>query len=295
MSFFDRREVRDVLAYLKLAANPDDEPSLLRVLNTPPRGIGDAARKRMMEEAVARGAPLWHVLKDAAALSALTEATRKGAANLVAMVEHWGRESEETPSVARLLNDVIDQSRYRDELTRLYPDPNERDARAAALEEVVNAAAQYDAKRKNRKKEPTDRPLEGFLEEVALGGQDDADDKESQLERDAIALMTLHSAKGLEFPHVYLVGMEEGILPHKRSIEAGDESIDEERRLAYVGVTRAQDRLTLSLALTRRKWGKPRDTMPSRFLYEMTGQAERAPHKNQGKKPTSGRPPGRNR
>jgi DNA helicase-2/ATP-dependent DNA helicase PcrA len=89
-----------------------------------------------------------------------------------------------------------------------------------------------------------------------------------------VALMTLHSAKGLEFPEVYLVGMEEGILPHRRSIEADGDAIDEERRLCYVGVTRAQDRLTLSLSLSRNKWGKPRDSDPSRFLFELTGQAE---------------------
>ena len=89
--------------------------------------------------------------------------------------------------------------------------------------------------------------------------------------------MTLHSAKGLEFPHVYLVGMEEGLLPHRRSVEADDNAIAEERRLCYVGVTRAQERLTLTLARTRRKWGKPRETIPSRFLFELIGQAERVP------------------
>jgi DNA helicase-2/ATP-dependent DNA helicase PcrA len=102
------------------------------------------------------------------------------------------------------------------------------------------------------------------------------DDKEKQLARNAVALMTLHSAKGLEFPHVYMVGLEEGILPHHRSLKESD-SVEEERRLCYVGITRAQERLTLSLSLTRMKWGKPRDTIPSRFLYEIMGQADKAP------------------
>jgi DNA helicase-2/ATP-dependent DNA helicase PcrA len=126
-----------------------------------------------------------------------------------------------------------------------------------------------------RSKKPT---LRAFLDEVSLGERDEAGDKESKLNRNAIALMTLHSAKGLEFPHVYLVGMEEGLLPHQKSVDAekqGDaKAIDEERRLCYVGVTRAKDRLTMTLALARMRWGKPRPTEPSRFLFELTGQAE---------------------
>jgi len=121
-------------------------------------------------------------------------------------------------------------------------------------------------------------------------GNRDTDEKEDQLRSNAIALMTYHSAKGLEFPYVYMAGMEEGILPHRRSVEAAEgDAIDEERRLCYVGVTRAQDQLTLSFALSRRKWGKSRDTIPSRFLYEMTGQAENAKRKAERRKPTKNR------
>ena len=122
--------------------------------------------------------------------------------------------------------------------------------------------------------------LHDFLDKLLLGEQDTNDEKEKQLKKNAIALMTMHSAKGLEFPEVYIVGLEEGILPHHRSLD-DDASVDEERRLCYVGVTRAEEKLTLSMSLTRMKWGKPRDTIPSRFLYELTGKAD---HPNYNRK-----------
>ena len=124
------------------------------------------------------------------------------------------------------------------------------------------------------RKKPT---LIGFLDDILLSGRDQDRDKDKQLGRNAVVLMTLHSAKGLEFPQVYMVGMEEGLLPHHRSVAVEGDAIDEERRLCYVGITRAEERLTLSLALTRRKWGKPRPTNPSRFLFEIVGEADN-PH-----------------
>ncbi len=128
--------------------------------------------------------------------------------------------------------------------------------------------------------------MAGFLQDVALTGNEADQDKESKLERNAVALMTLHAAKGLEFAEVYMVGMEEGTLPHHRSIAEPGAAVDEERRLCYVGVTRAQRRLTLTMALSRRKWGKPRPTHPSRFLYELTGRTENPnyPAAKQGQK-----------
>ena len=140
-------------------------------------------------------------------------------------------------------------------------------ARWRTVEEVINSLADYTA----RAAQPS---LRAFLDEIQLAGREQETDKDQQLRRDAVVLLTLHSAKGLEFPQVYLVGMEEGLLPHRRSLESDGDSIDEERRLCYVGITRAQERLTLSLALTRRKWGKPRPTHASRFLFEITGQAD---------------------
>jgi DNA helicase-2/ATP-dependent DNA helicase PcrA len=284
MSFFDRKEVRDLLSYLKVIDNPHDEPALRRIINTPPRGIGDTAQKRLLDEATREGKFLWDVLPNALAIDRVDTRTSDAVGRFLRLVEGL-KSAASALSIPELIAKVIDETEYRDALLKLYPDASEYESRLNALEEIINAAASYEAGR------PKSASLAGFLDDVLLD-REDSEEKDSQLERNAVALMTLHSAKGLEFPRVYLVGMEEGILPHKRSIELEGAAIDEERRLCYVGVTRAREVLTLSFALTRRKWGKPRETIPSRFLYEMTGQAENfrdpskegpAPRGNKGK------------
>ena len=269
MSFFDRREVRDILAYLKLLVTPSDEVALRRVMNTPPRGLGTKAQEALVAGAISAGKPLWDVLPKAGRIEGVTPAAAEAARSFRKLIEDFRRRAEKG-GLVETVSELIAAIGYGDELVRVYKDPQEQQARWAAVEEVVNTVGAY-AKRARR---PT---LAGFLDEVALGDRQSEQDKEQQLKRDAIALMTLHSAKGLEFPQVYLVGLEEGLLPHKRSIEIEGSAIDEERRPCYVGITRAQDRLTISLALTRMKWGKPRPSVPSRFLYELIGQAER-PH-----------------
>ncbi len=266
MSFYDRKEVRDILAYLKAIAQPRDEVSVLRIINTPPRGIGPKAVEQLMEQAVSAGHPIGELFHDPAQVKGLQPAAVAGCQQLHELLNHYRERSEHEPLVD-VVADLIQKIRYQDEINRLYKEPNDQIARWNAVEEVVNALGSYS----KRAKKPT---LSGFLDEIALGGREDEKDKESQLARNAIALMTLHSAKGLEFPHVYLVGMEEGLLPHHRSISAEGLAIDEERRLCYVGVTRARDRLTLSLALSRNKWGKPRPTIASRFLFELLGKAD---------------------
>ncbi len=268
-SFYDRREVKDILAYLRVLDNPGDEPSLLRIINVPPRGIGSSTVKALLQRAVEQGTPLWNVISCDAA-----EAVQK----FCALIDAFRRPAA-SKSLAGLATALINEVKYQTELARQYPDANEQQSRWASVQDVINTLAAYE----KRAKKPT---LRGFLDEVALGQRDEAADRQSKLDRNAIALMTLHSAKGLEFPHVYLAGMEEGLLPHQKSVDAekhGDmNAIDEERRLCYVGVTRARDRLTMTLALSRMKWGKSRQTIPSRFLYELTGQAE----KTQTAKPT---------
>ena len=182
------------------------------------------------------------------------------------MIERFRRRAENEP-ILSVVSDLVSQIRYRQELERIYKNPEELQSRSQAVEEVINAIASY----AERTTKPT---LQGFLDDVSLGDRDHDLDRESKLQRNAIALLTLHSAKGLEFPQVYMVGMEEGLLPHYRSVKSDEIAIEEERRLCYVGITRAEKRLTFSLALSRRKWGKSRPTEASRFLFEITGQAD---------------------
>jgi DNA helicase-2/ATP-dependent DNA helicase PcrA len=276
-SFYDRREVKDILAYLRVLDNPRDEPQLLRIINTPPRGIGQSTVKTLMAQAVEQGRPLWDVLTAASpsivgSRAEAAKAASEAIGKFHALIEDFRSRIPNQP-VAEVATQLISHIRYQDDLARQYPDANEQQSRWASVQELINALAAYE----KRAKKPT---LRAFLDDVALGQRDDADDKQSKLNRNAVALMTLHSAKGLEFPHVYLVGMEEGLLPHQKSVDAekhGDpKAIDEERRLCYVGVTRAKDRLVMTLALSRMKWGKPRNSTPSRFLYELTGKAQRS-------------------
>ena len=269
MSFLDRKEVRDVLAYLKFIESPRDEVSLLRIINTPPRGLGGKSVEILTKEAVQQGKPLWDILGQPAAVGGLPDAAQRACDELRSLVEMF-QPRFQNESMVDALKAMLQRVDYESEIRRLYDKPEDQQARLAALEELANAVGAYESKASK----PT---LGGFLDDVLLGGRDFNDEKDKQLQRNAIVLMTLHSAKGLEFPHVYMVGMEEGLLPHHRSVAVEGEAIDEERRLCYVGVTRAQDYLTLSMALTRRKWGKPRDTIPSRFLFELIGQAEN-PH-----------------
>ena len=267
MSFYDRKEVRDLLAYLKLLVNPRDEVSLLRVINTPPRGIGQATVTRLIEESVRQGKPIWDTLEELGSSGSATPAVVRAVEGFCGLIGRYHARVQKNPAVDALLRDLLGEIDYQSELARLYAEAEDRQARWASVEEVVNAAAAYC----HRADKPT---LAGFVQEIAITGYDDDREKESQLGRDAVVLMTLHAAKGLEFPEVYMVGMEEGFLPHRRSVESDEAAIDEERRLCYVGITRAQRRLTLTLALNRRKWGKSRPTIPSRFLYEVTGQAD---------------------
>ena len=271
-SFFDRKEVRDLLAYLKVIVNPKDEVSLLRIINTPPRGIGQTSIIRMMETALAAKVPLWEMLGDVQALETqakINPKTLQAVQEFRGMINAFRGVARKTP-IDELVRQIITKIDYRSEIARFVANESEAQMRWNLVEEFVNSAAAF-----MRKEE--DPKLYAFVQQLTLTDRSmsEGDDKAEQLAKDAVILMTLHAAKGLEFHEVYLVGMEEGLLPHKRSIENfSEKDIAEERRLCYVGITRAKTRLTLSMTLQRMKWGKMRDSIPSRFLYEMTGQAD---------------------
>lgn len=265
-SFFDRKEVRDILAYLKVLAHPSDDVSLRRIINLPPRGITQSTVEKIAEAAAQAKKPCGDMLATPAAVPGVTTTAATAMERFAQLLGRYRQRIKHEP-LAEVVTDLVREIRYEDELTRLFKDPNEAIVRWNAVQEVVNSLAEFSQKSKSGK-------LADFLEEIALGDRDEEDDKESKLEKNAVALLTLHAAKGLEFPQVFLVGMEEGFLPHIRSIKEEGSAIDEERRLCYVGVTRARDRLTISLALSRMKWGKPRDTIPSRFLFEMQGKSD---------------------
>ena len=284
-SFFDRREVRDLVAYLKWIEQPNDEVSLLRIVNTPARGLGAKSMKLLMQRAVERGVPVWEVMRDPSAIQDLTPAARRGIEQLASIGDDV-RQRAANESITEAMQTLITRTGYSEEIARIYDEPEERESRMNSLGELTNAIGAYEDSKKNP-------DLTGFLSDIALSGKEMGDEKERLAQQNAVWLLTMHAAKGLEFPVVFMVGMEDGILPHSRSVKSGEEAdIAEERRLCYVGVTRAQETLTMSLALTRRKWGKPRPTTPSRFLYEITGKAD---NPNKYRKAKAPRPLGGNR
>ena len=264
--FFDRKEVKDFLAYLRVLVNPRDEVSLLRILNFPKRGIGETTAERLIEASAAQRRPLWEVLRDPVGVTDLGEKPLAAMAGFVALLERYRRRFREARELAETARRLLAEAGIEDEVFRSAADPQQGKRRMEYLAEVISALATYE----ERDGAPN---LAGFLDKVSLLDQDEPgrDDKESKLARDAVVLMSLHSSKGLEFPHVFLVGLEEDTLPHQRSGGEGCD-IDEERRLCYVGITRARQSLTLFHARRRKKFGKFEERLPSRFLAELPGE-----------------------
>jgi DNA helicase-2/ATP-dependent DNA helicase PcrA len=256
--FYERREVRDLLAYLRLIANPADEVSLRRVLNVPKRGIGDRAEEYVAAFAQReRGGTFAGALARPADVPGLAARSVSAIAGFNALITEL-RELSETVPVADLTEAVLDRTGY---IEALEQSSDLQDAsRIENLEELVSVAREYDGIHE-------DGTLADFLEQVSLVA--DADEiPEGEEHGGLVTMMTLHTAKGLEFPVVFLTGMEEEVFPHQRSLTNAKE-LEEERRLAYVGITRAEQRLYLTRALARNWWGRPSFHKQSRFLTEI--------------------------
>ncbi|MCW3818006.1 DNA helicase PcrA [Micromonospora sp. DR5-3] len=263
--FYERKEVRDALAYLRAVVNDDDTVSLRRILNTPRRGIGERAEACVealaSRDRISFGAALRRA-KDAPGIS--TRAAN-GIAEFVALLDS-ARELAETGTPEDVLEALLTRSGY---LTELEESLDPQDAgRVDNLQELVSVAREYTERIEALGEEGERATVAGFLEQVALVADADqvpADDPEHQ---GVVTLMTLHTAKGLEFPVVFLTGLEDGVFPHLRSL-GDNRELEEERRLAYVGITRARQRLYLSRAVTRSAWGAPAYNPASRFLEEL--------------------------
>ena len=254
-NFYDRREIRDMIAYLKTVENGQDEIAVRRILNVPRRGIGLTTMSRLSDYAVSRDITFFEAMERCRSITSLGRSTAK-IESFVSLIREL-RDYKAGHGLADLLRYIIEKTDYNDHL--LSTDDEDGEDRISNVDELISKITDYE----ETAEEPT---LSGFLEEVALVSDlDEAGD-----DKDKVLLMTLHSAKGLEFPHVYLTGMEDGVFPSYMAINSGDEEAEEEeRRLAYVGITRAKDDLTLTWARTRMLRGEVQYNPASRFLEEI--------------------------
>ena len=266
--FYERREVKDALAYLRVLSNPTDTVNLRRIINVPKRGIGDRAEACVAALADRERIPFVAALGRAEDAPGIATRSVTAIRGFTTILEELGRvRDDEEAGVADLLEAVLDRTGYLAEL-RDSRDPQD-ETRVENLAELVAVAREFDDARRETGEVIS---LEDFLEQVSLvADADEIPDEAEAQEQGVVTLMTLHTAKGLEFPVVFLTGMEDGTFPHLRSLGDARE-LEEERRLAYVGITRARERLHLSRAAVRSAWGAPQYNPPSRFLDEIPGE-----------------------
>ena len=254
--FYDRAETKDLLAYLRALFNPADDVSLLRVINTPPRGIGQTTVNRVQQDASRTGATIWEALGRVDADSRHNTAARRKIGRFVELLRSLALLAGQGCGPAELCGEVLDRTGYRQAL--LDRDSAEADAKLQNIQELLDSMTQYE----RAEAQPS---LSGYLELVTL--QTDTD---RSVQQDSVCLMTVHAAKGLEFPVVAVAGLEEGMFPHlKGEMEDSRDALEEERRLAYVAFTRAREKLYLSHARSRFFAGDRRDRSPSRFIREV--------------------------
>lgn len=257
LKFYDRKEIKDALAYLRIIVNPEDTVSLLRIINTPRRGIGKTTMNRLMDASQQMGIPLWEIVNDETSVNTMGGRAAKSLNQFARMIQST-KDQLDNLTAGEVLNHIIEQSGYLKELQLQGTD--EADNRIANIYELYNAVQQF-------QEDNEETSLEAFLASASLASDLDGLDEVQQ----KVSLMTLHSAKGLEFPVVFLVGMEQGLLPHNRTLNDPLE-IEEERRLCYVGITRAQEQLFLTYTRERRLWGTREPAISSQFLQELPGE-----------------------
>ena len=252
--FYERKEIKDMVAYLRLVLNPMDDVSVRRVVNVPARGIGATTMKSLESWAGARTATLWQAMTDSSLTQELPKKTLSGVRSFTGLIEDAAQIAQ-GGAITPVLKHIMDKSGYIEELRAQRDDDSV--SRLENLQELINVTTEYDASTQ-------DPNLGAFLETVALVSDVDSLNESGE----AVTLMTLHSSKGLEFPVVFLIGMEEGVFPHSRSL-GSDSELEEERRLAYVGMTRARAELHLTHATRRSLYGQPSFNRRSRFLDDI--------------------------
>ncbi len=256
--FYERAEIRDATAYLSVLANPSDAGSLLRIANRPRRGIGDTSLQRLVAHAEATGRTLFQAMADPEA-AGVASASARAVRSFHALMETLMVAAQELP-VDELVERVLERSGTIEALEAERT--IEARGRVENLQELVGVAREY-------RQQTEEAALAGFLQDISLVSDQDT----IQDDRGLVTLMTLHNAKGLEFKAVFVIGMEEGIFPHSRSVE--EQGVEEERRLCYVGLTRAMERLTLTHTLARSLYGRRTQNLASRFLDELPSEVER--------------------
>ncbi len=258
--FYERREVKDALAYLRLVHEPLDEVSLNRVLNFPRRGIGRTSQARLLDYAAHQGRPPFAVLREASQFAEFTGAAGTAMQRFAELIDRYRTRFAAEP-LGATFRELLAEVGFHRAVEKERTDPKAADRATGLIHELEFAVDQFCARRER----PT---LKDYLEHVALLTLPEENERGARTPM--VSLMTVHAAKGLEFPHVYLVGVEEEMLPHRASL--AEDRLEEERRLAYVGITRAQRSLALTLAEKRRRWGEDIDCEPSRFLDELPAE-----------------------
>lgn len=258
-SFFDRREIKDILSYMSAIVNPSDDPSLLRIINTPPRGIGATTVELALEFSVRESLSLFEALQHPGYQETCSRKAITAIREFVEVLQ-TARIRCMTPGedVASIISELLKNCDYMDDLRKSCKSPEEALNREENVKEMLRALNDYQQR--------SSEGLLGFLDEVMLNREREEDKDDAR----GVTLITLHAAKGLEYPHVFLVGVEDGVLPHDRSKTEG--TVDEERRLFYVGITRAMTSLAISWCRSRSKFGSTMHCRPSPFLREIIGE-----------------------